>query len=245
MKVAGITDVGRVRANNEDSIFFSSEPVGSLPNLFIMADGMGGHNAGEVASSLATLLFKKYIEEHESTETLDLLVEALLFANAKVFEDSIQNAAHFGMGTTLSACVVSDKLYIVHIGDSRIYLLSDGILKQLSIDHSFVNEMVRNGQLTESEAKNHQKKNILIKVLGTDSKVDADAFSHPVKAGDRILLCSDGLTDMLEDEDIAEILVSSHDCEVLTRTLVDKANDRGGNDNISAIVVFCEGGVIE
>ncbi len=242
MMAAGRTDIGSVRHNNEDSIFFSCEKIFCLPNLFVVADGIGGHNAGEVASSKAIECFKGFLE-NGCDNMLDSLVQAVEFSNARVFQSSLENDELSGMGTTFTACVISDKLYTVHIGDSRLYRFSDGKLCQLTEDHTFVNEMVKKGELTLEEARNHKNRNLITRALGTDNVVDVDAFVCDIKSGDLILLCSDGLTDMVSDEEISQILSRGDSVETFANNLIDKALKNGGADNISVIVSLCESGV--
>jgi len=239
MNVYGLTDTGRVRAQNEDTIFFSSAPVGTLPNALIVSDGMGGHRAGEVASQKAIKFFCDYVRSKVcmSGELLDFLVSAVGYANDKVYEMSMRDCSLYGMGATFSACVISDaKIYIAHIGDSRIYLYSCGQFNQLTIDHSYVNELVRAGQISERTARNHPRKNELTRVLGVEPGAKIDGVVNDAGNGDLLLLCTDGLTNMLTDNEILFIIEGTGSLESKTRCLITAANDKGGLDNISAVL---------
>ena len=236
----GKTDIGRVRQNNEDSFFVRNEPLGKLHNLFIVADGMGGHQAGEVASEAAIQHFCAFIEADESgnvyTETL--LADAARHANNKVYNLSLAEESTHGMGTTLSACCCDDKnLYFAHVGDSRIYMFSGGQLKQLTVDHTYVEEMVRQGLMTEEESVNNPNRHLLTRALGTDFDVPVDAGVVPLADGDMILLCSDGLTTMLENDEIATILYGADTNEAKTEKLVAQALQNGGLDNVTVILL--------
>ena len=241
----GKTDVGIVRSNNEDTIFLSDEPVGVLPNLYIVADGMGGHNAGEVASSDSVAFFLEDVKAGgaEAPDTLDILVGAVRDTNRRIAAHGAQNPEMAGMGTTFTACTVwDDKAYIAHVGDSRIYLISDGAISQVTIDHTYVNEMVRAGQITKEEARTHPQRNVITRVLGTGEELSVDAFVIAVKERDRLLLCSDGLTNMLQDEEICEaVQADGGTLDEKAEALVRLANQRGGQDNISVILVEMRG----
>ena len=239
MNAYGITDTGRVRSQNEDTIFVSPDPLGTLPNALIVSDGMGGHRAGEVASQKAVKFFCDYVRSKTCTsdELLDFLVSAVGYANYKVFEMSMRDPSLYGMGATFSACVVSgSKLLIAHIGDSRVYLSAGGQFSQLTIDHSYVNELVRAGQISEKAARNHPRKNELTRVLGVEPRAKIDGIVYDADDGGILLLCSDGLTNMLTDDEISLIIEGTDSLEIKTRCLVTAANDRGGLDNISAVL---------
>ena len=240
MRAASRTDVGNIRENNEDVLYASVDPVGNLPNLFLVADGMGGHKAGEVASRSAMEFFLKYINETPCNdgELLDYMTGAVKYANNAVFELSLSDMAYFGMGTTLSACVVADgKVYIAHIGDSRIYLVNSGKLQQLTNDHTFVGEMVRAGQFSKEEAERHPSKNALTRALGVERDVSSDAPVAAVTSGDVLLLCSDGLNNMVSESEIVKILMSNKDVEQKSDELVELAKNNGGADNITVVVI--------
>jgi len=230
LKVGMASHIGQVRAVNEDSI-------GWKGTLLVLADGMGGHQAGEVASALVVekmLALDTTVPDFKTalTSTLNLANQALLnYAN--------EHRECKGMGTTVVVVQVeADQIKVAHIGDSRAYLWRAGQCIQLTCDHSLVAELVRSGGITEEEAKNHPQRNVLTRALGTAGPVEPEYREFPVKAGDRLLLCSDGLTVMLSNTEIGEILGAGVTPQEVADRLVAVANDRGGIDNISAIVAF-------
>jgi protein phosphatase len=239
MLSAGITDKGRVRTQNQDTVFCSQTAVGPLPNLFIVADGMGGHNAGDVASQVAVEVFTGFIRKADSAPGyLDLLVDAAVAANEAVYDMSVRESQYSGMGTTFSACVIADgKCEIIHIGDSRIYMITGGAITQLTNDHSYVNEMVRAGKLTQEQASHHPKRNILTRVMGTSLSKEFDGYPYILEDDCAVLLCSDGLTNMLDDGLLLSIINRAETVDERARTLVDEANKRGGIDNISVVLI--------
>jgi protein phosphatase len=245
MRGIGRTDVGRVRTNNEDSILIKNEPVGALPNLYVVADGMGGHKAGEVASSLAIESCCEYVRRDElgGGEILDTLIDAVRYANYRVYELSLSNESCSNMGTTFVGCSISgNTAYIVHVGDSRLYRIGSDYIEQITSDHSFVGEMVRAGKITPEEAENHPDRNIITRALGTNNNVEADGIVLNVADGDILLICSDGLNTMLKNDRIMEIVKDSCSLEQRLNMLIDSANESGGKDNISAILIdFGEG----
>ena len=247
MKSAGITDTGRQRANNEDALFVSGERFHKLPNLFILADGMGGHNAGEIASAESISLFKEYCAKTplKRKEFLDYLISGCVYANNGVFEMAENNIDYRGMGTTFSACVMhKGKLYIAHVGDSRVYAVYSDKIKLLTDDHTYVFEMQKLGQITEQAAKTHPRRNMLIRVLGVERDIKIDGQVFELTGCKKILLCSDGLTDMLTDSEIFQEAINEacSDNSIIAQNLIDKANANGGADNISVIIFDAEGG---
>lgn len=238
MKSFGITDVGKKRSMNQDSIFFSDEPVGSLKNLYIVADGMGGHKAGDVASRTAIEAATEYLRESETGNPVSLLKRAIIYANDRVYKLSQSDPESYsGMGTTFVAAVVDDGImYVANIGDSRLYVANNEI-RQITMDHSLVEELIRSGQLDRNMGRNHPEKNIITKALGIADNVEPDFFEVDLSSDDRILLCSDGLSNMIEDDELCDILNGTDDLESIGKKLVDRANYYGGRDNISAIVV--------
>ena len=240
MRVASKTDIGNIRENNEDVLYSSAEPVGSLPNLFLVADGMGGHKAGEIASGSAKRFFLEYINMTPCSngELLDYIAEAVKHANKSVYDLSLSDPAYYGMGTTLSVCVIADdKVLIAHVGDSRIYLSKNDTLMQLTNDHTFVGEMVRAGQFSKEEAQRHPSKNALTRALGVERYVSADAPIASVESEDVLLLCSDGLSNMVSDNEISEILRSNLDVQDKADELIERAKKNGGIDNITVVVI--------
>jgi protein phosphatase len=242
MKSFSKTDIGVKRSMNQDSVFCCDEAVGSFQNLFIVADGMGGHKAGDYASRLCIESMVAQIQRSDSKTPITIFQEAITYANRAVYEASREDIEYEGMGTTMVACTLQgDTLYVANIGDSRLYLLRDE-LEQITTDHSLVEEMVKNGNITESEARIHPQKNIITRALGIDDDVQADYFELQVHPSDVILLCSDGLTNMLED-DVIELIIKERNhpekktLEEIGESLIEAANLNGGVDNITAVLV--------
>lgn len=237
MKTFSMTDVGRRREMNQDYIYTSETSVGNLPNLFIVADGMGGHNAGDFASRYAVEHVVEAIEASEQKEPVTLLGNALQQVNKNLLTLARENPDLMGMGTTFVAATVSQNhLSVANVGDSRLYIVNQHII-QLTRDHSLVQEMVRMGEMNQEEARVHPDKNIITRAIGAMQELEIDFFERDLTAEDRLLLCSDGLTNMIEDEEIRRIMCSQRDiCESVER-LVQTANENGGKDNISVIIV--------
>lgn len=237
MKSYCVTDVGVKRNMNQDFVYASDQPVGNLSNLYIVADGMGGHNAGDLASRYTVETMVDYIEGAKETRAIPLLEAAVEAANHKVMKKSMSDKSLSGMGTTVVAATVQkDCLYVANVGDSRLYLLADGI-EQITRDHSLVEEMVRAGELKREDARNHPEKNVITRAVGVREKVRVDFFDVALNPGDRVLLCSDGLTNMVEDEDILELVKREASLEAAAHRLVAMANRNGGKDNISVVLV--------
>ena len=231
------TDVGQKRKINQDSVFATEEQVGSLPNLFVVADGMGGHNAGDFASRFAVNAVTEYIRGSREKNPVRILQDAINSANAGIIAEAAANAELAGMGTTLVAATIIDgHAYIANVGDSRLYLM-DGVLRQITKDHSLVEEMVRLGEITEEDAKHHPDKNIITRALGTVPDIEIDFFDFPLDPGATILMCSDGLTNMVEDPEIEGILRGGGLPKEKTESLIDAANANGGKDNIAVILI--------
>jgi len=229
LRAGAISDIGRARERNEDS-YLLREP------LFAVADGMGGHRGGDVASALALESFDAM--DPTAPDVAHALVERVKDANRRVLGRSLADRALRGMGTTLTAIVAGDdKVYLAHVGDSRAYLLRNGVLQQLSEDHTLVQRMVREGRLSSEEAAVHPQRSILTRAIGVEDDIAVDQLTLDVHPGDRILLCSDGLTSMLDGARIQEILNSEPDPQAAAQLLVEAANRAGGDDNITAIVV--------
>jgi len=241
MRFSVKSDTGNVREKNEDSYNIIAGYTG-VPVAFIIADGMGGHNSGEVASKMAVDLISAYILQFPEmfVKELDILTsinEIMEKANNEIFLKSQENEDNYGMGTTLTLAVVYDKsLFLGHVGDSRAYLIRDEIINKITIDHSYVEELIKLGTLTREEAENHPKKNIITRALGCTEKVEIDTYSFEIKENDTFILCTDGLTNMLNEEEIKNIVIENDDPETACRKLVESANNRGGDDNITVIV---------
>lgn len=235
----GKTDVGLMRTINQDSIFVSTQPIGKLPNLFIVADGMGGHKAGDVASREAIERFVKYACTTHMSDPANILDAGIISVNKDIFDMANSNRDYSGMGTTfVAATLVENHVYIANVGDSRLYLIGRDI-RQITRDHSLVEDMVRMGVLEREEARTHYKKNVITKAIGVadDKTSTPDIFEIEVENGDKLLLCSDGLTNMVEDYDIKKIVKDNDSIEDAVRELIKQANENGGKDNISAILI--------
>ena len=236
MKVYAITDVGRVRPINEDSLYLP-EPG---ERFCAVADGMGGHNAGEVASALAVKVFSGEMRTARKPNG-NALREAVEAANKAVFREASRDDSKSGMGTTFTALSEDKKgLYIAHVGDSRAYLVRNGAIMQVTMDHTLVEEMVLQGLITVREAKVHPKRNYITRALGTAKEVEVDLIQLDPRPDDVILLCTDGLTNMVEEREILSILLSDRNWKDKVADLVRAALENGGHDNITAMIVIPE-----
>ena len=238
MKTFSITNIGRRRDMNQDYMFSSETSVGALPNLFIVADGMGGHNAGEYASKFTVEKVVSVIRESSVEEPVAVIKEALKIANAILLEESDRDMAKHGMGTTVvAATVIGEKLCVANVGDSRLYVINQEEITQITRDHSLVEEMIRLGEMNKSEAKEHPDKNIITRAVGVAKDLAVDFFEVGLKSGDIVLLCSDGLTNMIEDDEIKRIVLSQRDIVERAEKLVETANENGGKDNITVVLI--------
>ena len=228
------TDTGRVRTENEDAFV-------ALSMVFGVADGMGGHAAGEVASAIAAGTLRDRLGA--GAESVDVVVAAVVEANASIFQGAHSNAAQRGMGTTLTAMVVlvdgtgQRRLAVVNVGDSRSYVMRAGRLRRVTIDHSYVQELVSTGHITEIEARSHPRRNIVTRALGIEPNVRVDTWVLPLVQGDRYVLCSDGLVDEVDDAEIAELMLAIASPQDAADALVAAANEHGGRDNVTVVVV--------
>ncbi len=226
------TDTGRQRRDNEDSAYARAP-------LFVVADGMGGAQAGEVASQLAIEAFEQELPEGTSAE--ERLAERVREANRRIYERSQAESERAGMGTTLTAAYLEETtLAIAHVGDSRAYLVRDGELTRLTRDHSLVDELVRRGKLTEQQAAEHPQRSIITRALGPEPDVEVDTWTYPVRAGDVLLLCSDGLTSMVSEDDLLKVLTRAASLEQAGDDLIAAANAAGGRDNITVVLFRVE-----
>lgn len=238
MKAYGMTDIGKKRVVNQDNIYVSTTPVGNLPNLFVVADGMGGHRAGDYASRFATDAVVESITNNKSTDIKQIITKAVEDANSLVFKKSSENEDFRGMGTTLVIAAISgDELTVANVGDSRLYLIEGSSIKQLTQDHSLVAEMVRMGQIDEQEARRRPDKNIITRAIGISDVIHADFFKSRLIDKEYVLLCSDGLSNMLDDSEMLSAVTGSNPLEKKTSMLIDLANQKGGKDNISVIII--------
>ena len=237
MEVSSATSVGRIRPLNEDS-YFVSEPDQSGTVLAIVADGMGGHNAGEVASGKAVGIVQKDVLGKCGKNAKDVLVKAVNDANREIYEMSVNARNLSGMGTTMTACVAEEhNVTAVQVGDSRLYLIRGEKITQITKDHSLVEMLLENGKITKEEARRHPQKNIITRAVGTDKTVEADIYEFRAEAGDVILLCSDGLVNMVEDEEILSVINLSETLNDAVNKLVAEAETAGGTDNITVILI--------
>ncbi|MBS7020535.1 MAG: Stp1/IreP family PP2C-type Ser/Thr phosphatase [Firmicutes bacterium] len=238
-----LTDPGKVRDHNEDSVSIVANE--SLEYLLAVADGMGGHQAGEVASNITinhlTKCFKDKISVGSKEDAIEFLKTTVSEANKKIYDYTEENPESTGMGTTIVvALLTSEYLLFGNIGDSSGFVLKNGKIHKITNDHTLVNLLVKSGELTEEEAKEHPRKNVLMRALGANTTVEMDIFDVETDV-EGILLCSDGLTNMLEQEQIEKVLNEKLDAQEIVRKLINKSNNRGGNDNIS--VAYLKRGV--
>lgn len=240
MKAFATSDVGKTRQINEDFYYISSEnePV----KLFIVADGMGGYNGGEIASKLAVDSARYYIlsnfesSKEDKESLLNLVKNSSMYANMIVYEKAMKNEELKNMGTTLDICLIyENKAFISHIGDSRVYRIRKDFMRRLTKDHSYVQQLVDEGKITKEESVNHPKKNMLIKALGCTEYIEPDVTVKGFIKGDIMLMCSDGLTNMIPENEILKILKENLDDP--SKVLVDRANELGGLDNITAVII--------
>jgi len=238
LRIGARTDVGRVRSGNEDNLFVEAD---ARRGIFIVADGMGGHAAGEVASEMAVQIVGQRLLAVGSVHDADavpVLTASLKEANREIYRRMLAERDKQGMGTTASALLISAQGFLIgQIGDSRVYLLRDGVLTQLTKDHSFVQEQVDAGILTPEQARYHPYSNVITRCVGSNDEVEVDVFTGPVRVGDLFLVASDGLTGMLDDGQIARLLSANAGPGRKVDALIAEANSHGGLDNITAIVI--------
>lgn len=232
MVISAATDIGLVRKANQDSYL-----VDKYNKYCIVADGMGGHKAGEIASAMAAEEVGKYLDENKPETlhaTVDALYEAIRRANNKVFKTARLNFDYSGMGTTLvMTYFYGEKVILANVGDSRAYLMRDGEIKQITTDHSMVEQLISEGAITKEQAKTHPQRNVITRALGTDRELQADIYMLSAKKGDVILLCSDGLTNEIEEDTLGRMLASGASAD----TLIQRAKENGGRDNITAVII--------
>jgi len=248
MRSYGVSHIGLVRKVNEDSFYCQENYEYGKPYLCIVADGMGGHNAGEIASKMAVSEVKDFMERalencsHYNTEDYKKLVrDAFLYANESVYNLSKENMACSGMGTTLTlALIVENNLIIGHVGDSRMYLVKNDKISKVTEDHSYVAELIKNGTIKPEEASHHPQKNLITRALGTSRDLEVDIKNITVNDGDFILICTDGLSNMLSDDEILNTIVNVKEYKTICNELINKANTNGGLDNVTVIVIEVE-----
>ncbi len=243
MRAAALTDTGLVRESNQDTVFSSTAPVGALPNLFIVADGMGGHQAGDYCSRMLVDRLVAALQSGEETVPLRALRQAIGETNLSLFREAEEREELSGMGSTLVAAFTEEETACVfNIGDSRLYAVEEsGALRQVTRDHSYVEEMVSAGKLERGSEQYYQNKNIITRAVGIAESADADVFELPLTGCSALLLCTDGLTNMVTDAEIAELLRKHQEPEDAVHALIHAANTAGGRDNISAVLVQLAG----
>lgn len=238
MRKGARSDVGRRREQNEDNYFLFSSPYMCYA---IVADGMGGHQAGEIASSMAINEIRKYISHNvtgkpDAAELKKILEQAFKSANAAIYEHASGRFSIMGMGTTTTMALICGRsLITAHVGDSRAYKISEKGIEQLTVDHSYVNELIIRGLITPEQAKHHPKRNYITRAMGTEPDIKVDTAEYRYN-GETILLCSDGLTNLVEDEEILRIVKTERKLETAAKKLIRTANERGGTDNITAVL---------
>lgn len=240
MKAYAKSDIGKAREMNQDYFYISSD--NDKYKIYIVADGMGGYKGGEIASSLASISVKSYIEsnidkiELNKEKIMELIKNSILYANTVVYNKSKENSDLEGMGTTIEVCLIyNNRAYIGHVGDSRIYRIRKNIIRRLTRDHSYVEDLVRDGTITREEAYNHPKKNMITRALGCYSNVEPDVMVRGFLPDDIIVMTSDGLTNMIKDDEIYNIVKDN--VETAHEKLIEKANELGGYDNITVIIL--------
>lgn len=243
MNIYSITDVGLKRQVNQDYIYATEKEVGILPNIFLVADGMGGHKAGDYASKTTVENILLEIGHSKEEDAVASIRNAITATNQLLYRKSKENEDLSGMGTTaVVATCQGSVLLVANIGDSRLYIINRQSIRQITRDHSFVEEMVRVGSLDRESARKHPDKNIITRAVGVQSQVEVDFYKEKIEAGDIVLMCSDGLSNMLEDEKIQKIIIEGNSLEKKAKNLVQAANDNGGKDNISVILIELDAG---
>jgi protein phosphatase len=240
LETYSVTDIGRKRQLNQDYVFSSAKPLGNMPNLFIVADGMGGHNAGDYASKCtAETIVSEIRNSFEKNPTI-IIQKAIQAANQKIRETAATDENLLGMGTTLVvATIIGKYLQVANVGDSRLYIIGEKGIRQITRDHSLVEEMIRLGGLAREDARKHPDKNIITRAIGAKDEVEADFFTEELHSGDIVLMCSDGLTNMVEDREIEEIVRNQELEELIQKgdALINAANNNGGKDNIAVVLI--------
>ncbi|MFR4352380.1 MAG: Stp1/IreP family PP2C-type Ser/Thr phosphatase [Roseburia sp.] len=245
MKTFSMTHIGRRRETNQDYMYTSETAVGNLSNLFLVADGMGGHAAGDYASRFTVEKILEQAKRSTQTGPVTVMREAVIYANRLLIEEANADEMKAGMGTTIVAAVCEgESLYTANVGDSRLYIINHEKITQITRDHSLVEEMVRLGELDKADAKVHERKNIITRAVGVSDEIAVDFFETRLVPGDTILMCSDGLSNMVEDADIKRIVLGQRDLVEKAETLVRSANENGGSDNITVVLIepFSEDG---
>ncbi len=238
MYAYALSDMGLKRSSNQDKVYASTDPAGSLDNLFILADGMGGHKAGETASAMAVEgLVNFFASEFPRKDIHGILKEGIKKVNSEMYLASQEDETLSGMGSTLVVATIKDNvLYVANIGDSRLYLLRDEV-EQITKDNSYVEEMVAAGMIRRDSRDYREKKNYITRALGVEETVNPDLYALKLRAGDRIMICSDGLSNMVDEFEMGYIIDSEETLQLQAEALIEAANRNGGKDNISVILI--------
>lgn len=237
IKAYALSDVGACRSVNQDFVFCTTKPVGKLPNLFIVADGMGGHKAGDMASKFSVETFIEQVKQSTSDNPVSIISDAIKYTNTELINLAATSEDYRGMGTTfVVATIIEKSIYVANVGDSRLYILDEDF-SQVTRDHSYVEEMINNGTIDREEARNHEQKNLITRAMGGNSTVIADFFEVELAGNETIFMCSDGLSNMVEDDQIASVLSGNEDIIYKAEKLIQTANNNGGKDNISLVII--------
>ena len=238
MKTFSVTKTGKNRDVNQDCFLCEEEAVGELSNLFIVADGMGGHNGGDFASGFCVEQVKNYISSHKGDSIISIIRAAIKTANEKIREKAKTDELLKGCGTTVVLATIKDNiLYIANVGDSRLYVFQNSRLSQITEDHSVVEEMIKSGIIKKEEARFNPHKNKVTRALGAEPDVEADFFEVKLAKGDRILLCSDGVSNMMDERILEEITGSDRELQEICRILIDTAVNNGGKDDATVVMI--------
>ncbi|MGN0165140.1 MAG: Stp1/IreP family PP2C-type Ser/Thr phosphatase [Lachnospiraceae bacterium] len=239
MKAYAVTDTGIKRTMNQDAFLCSEEPIGLLPNCFIVADGMGGHNAGDIASRTVVDSFVTHMRTSSQRTPIQAIEESIKQSNEELIAKAMNMKELEGMGTTfvLASIDEDNNLLVANIGDSRLYLIDDDSVKQITRDHSLVAEMVRNGEIKKEEARFHPQKNVVLRAISTRNVVSPDFYRVRVKPGNYCLLCSDGLSDMLDESEMLKVVNEYEEVSDIAEKMIVLANENGGKDNITLILI--------
>ncbi|MBR5931169.1 MAG: Stp1/IreP family PP2C-type Ser/Thr phosphatase [Lachnospiraceae bacterium] len=237
MRSYGLTDIGLSRKFNQDYSLECDEPIGNLDNLYVICDGLGGHNAGEFASENAAEIFFDLCESSDSRMPLSIFREAVNKVNELIYYKG-RESEYQGMATTLVAATIRDATaYIINVGDSRAYVVNREEITQITWDHSYVGELIREGKISRDEARFHSKNNVITRAIGAERKVEPDYFQVTMDPGDTLLLCSDGLYNMVSEQAIHKVLNAKMPLSVKAKKLIDMANAAGGKDNIAVVLI--------
>ncbi|MCK9216800.1 MAG: Stp1/IreP family PP2C-type Ser/Thr phosphatase [Firmicutes bacterium] len=244
MRAYGSSNIGLIRKTNEDAFYYQDNYEKGKPFVCVIADGMGGHNAGEVASKMAVLQFIDFYErniknyKNSFNNYAKLVKEAFFCVNKNIYLESIKKPEYTGMGTTLTVVfIIDNKMIIGHVGDSRVYMIRESHIEKITTDHSYVAELIKNGTIKPEEASSHPQKNLITRAIGTSYTIDVDINVYDLKNGDYMIMCTDGLSNMLNQTEIKETVLYDNDLIEKCNALIGLANKKGGHDNITVIII--------